>query len=229
MGRPSRNVDALLLQAGRELFPRFGAAGLSVRRLAARAGVNPGMFHYHFGTKDAFVARLLQETYDSMFANLELAAASGSVPSALHAALCVLGRFARDHAQLLRRLFIDALAGDAQATAFLRANVPRHLGVLVALVRSGQREGSVRRMPPVQAVALVAGGVAAPVLIASALAEAGLAERATARAFSAAIATDRAIAARARCALAGIGVSSGSGTGTPLRRRGAPATGVRRR
>ncbi|HEX8739388.1 MAG TPA: TetR/AcrR family transcriptional regulator [Casimicrobiaceae bacterium] len=206
MSRPSRNIDALLLAAGRELFPQLGAAGLSVRRVAAHAGVNPGMFHYHFGSKDVFVARLLQQIYDSMFASLELAAASGPTPAALHAALCVLGRFARDHAKLLRRLFIDALSGEPHAGAFLRANVPRHLGVLARLIEAGQREGALRRMPVAQALALLGGGVAAPLVVASALAEAGLAGRASARAFAGAVATDAAIAERAACALAGLTV-----------------------
>ena len=74
MTRPSRNVDRLLLRAGRELFPETGAAQLSIRKVADRAGVIPGMFHYHFGTKDLFVRQLLQELYDEMFASLELAA-----------------------------------------------------------------------------------------------------------------------------------------------------------
>ena len=60
MSRPSRNVDALLLRAGRELYPETGAAGLSIRKVAERAGVNLGMFHYHFRTKEAFVRQLLQ-------------------------------------------------------------------------------------------------------------------------------------------------------------------------
>ena len=76
MTRPSRNVDRLLLRAGRELFPETGVAQLSVRKVAIRAGVNPGMFHYHFGNKDLFVRQLLQELYDEMFASLELAASA---------------------------------------------------------------------------------------------------------------------------------------------------------
>lgn len=194
----------LLLQAGRELFPRLGAAGLSVRKLADRAGVNPGMFHYHFRTKDAFVARLLQEVYDAMFANLELAVASGPAVTALHAALCVLGCFARDHAPLLRRLFVDALAGDRNARAFLRGNVPRHIGMLQQLIRDGQQEGALKRMPVAQALSLLAGAVLSPLLVGSALAGSGLAAAATARGFLGAIATDEAIAERARCALDGI-------------------------
>ena len=48
MARPSQNVDQRLLEAGLALLPQTGCAGLSVRRLADHAGVNLGMFHYHF-------------------------------------------------------------------------------------------------------------------------------------------------------------------------------------
>lgn len=203
MTRPSRNVDRLLLRAGRELYPETGATGLSIRKVALRAGVNPGMFHYHFGAKDSFVRRLLQELYDEMFANLELAASARSPRDALRAALNVLGRFARDNAKLLRRLIADALSGDALAREFLRENMPRHVGVLLGLVRSGQRAGVLRAMAPPHALAFLAGSVAAPILIAGMLAEHDLVPR-LAAGLPALITTDAAIAERVDCALAGL-------------------------
>lgn len=203
MTRPSRNVDRLLLRAGRELYPETGATRLSIRKVALRAGVNPGMFHYHFGAKDSFVRRLLQELYDEMFANLELAASARSPRDALRAALNVLGRFARDNAKLLRRLIADALSGDALAREFLRENMPRHVGVLLGLVRSGQRAGALRAMAPPHALAFLAGSVAAPILIAGMLAEHDLVPR-LAAGLPALITTDAAIAERVDCALAGL-------------------------
>ena len=217
MPRPSRNVDALLLRAGRELFPQTGAAAMSVRKVAERAGVNLGMFHYHFGNKDEFVRRLLQQLYDEMFANLELAASAGPAVDALRAALCVLGRFARDHASLLRRLLIDALSGEPQAGAFLRANVHRHLGVIRGLIEDGQREGVLKAMAPAQALALLAGSVAAPLLVAASLSERRLARREVATRFAKDVATDAAIAERADCALAGLAAAP-AGPGRKERR-----------
>ena len=64
MPRPSQNVDQLLIDAGLELLPETGCAGLSVRKLTEHAGVNLGMFHYHFRNKDNFVRTLLQRTYE---------------------------------------------------------------------------------------------------------------------------------------------------------------------
>src|SRR5947207_10456215 len=203
MTRPSRNVDRLLLRAGRELFPETGAARLSIRKVADRAGVNPGMFHYHFGAKDSFVRQWLQELYDEMFANLELAASAQSPRDALSAALNVLGRFARDNAKLLRRLIADALSGDPLAREFLRANMPRHIGVLLVLIRNGQKAAVLRSMAPPQALVFLAGAVAAPILIGGTLAEHDLVPG-IAAGLPALIATDAAIAERVDCALAGL-------------------------
>jgi len=205
MPRPSRNVDALLLAAGRDLYADAGAAGLSVRRITDKAGVNLGMFHYHFRTKDQFVRRLLQAMYDEMFASLELAAAAGSPRDALGAALKVLGRFGRENGRLLRRLVADALADEPLALEFLRANMPRHIGVIVGLVVAGQRAGELRRMAPLQALAFLAGSVAAPVLIGGAIAEHALVPGVTID-LAALIASDAAIAERVECALAGLAV-----------------------
>ncbi|MEO8739255.1 MAG: helix-turn-helix domain-containing protein [Casimicrobiaceae bacterium] len=199
-------MDALLLQAGRELFPEHGVHGLSVRMVAERAGVNLGMFHYHFRSKRIFVQALLQDLYDEMFAHLELAASAPGPVDALRRALNVLGRFARDNARLLRRLMADAMAQDPLALEFLRANMPRHVGVLLGLVQSAQRAGAVRKIALPQAIAFLAGSVAAPLVIGGGLRERALLPASVAGSFMQAVATDTAIAERVDCALAGLAV-----------------------
>jgi AcrR family transcriptional regulator len=199
-------MDALLLQAGRELFPERGVHGLSVRKVAEHAGVNLGMFHYHFRSKHVFVQTLLQDLYDEMFAKLELAASGPAPVDALRRALNVLGRFARDNAQLLRRLVADAMAQEPLALEFLRANMPRHVGVLLSLVESAQRAGTFRKVAPPQAIAFLAGSVAAPLVIGGGLRERGVLPASVAGSFMQAVATDAAIAERVDCALAGLAV-----------------------
>lgn len=170
MARPSRQVDAQLLAAGRALLPECGIAGLSVRRVVAHAGVNLGMFHYHFASKEAFVRAVLQGVYEEMFAQLpNPGTIDGSAIDGLRQALGVLAAFARTHRQLLVRLFADAMAGGAVTLEFLRANVPRHVGVLRRLVRQAQRAGEIDRMPVPVALSFLAGAVAAPMLFGSAL------------------------------------------------------------
>ena len=205
MPRPSRNVDAQLLAAGRALYPEHGAAGLSVRKVAEHAGVNLGMFHYHFRTKDAFVRALLQSLYESMFAELQTAvAAPADAVTGVRAALRVIARFARDNRRLLRRLLLDAVAGEEAAVAFIRANFPRHFGVVVGLIVAGQDAGVLRPLPVAQAVTFVAGGVVAPVLLGSALVDAGFAPPPVAERFAADVLDDDALDQRIDMALAGL-------------------------
>lgn len=204
MPRPSRNVDAALLEAGRALYPSTGVAGLSVRKVAEHAGVNLGMFHYHFGSKEAFVRALLQQLYDGMFAELTLAAGSRLPLDALRAAMNVLARFVRDNRMLLRRLLIDALNEEPVALDFVRANLPRHVGVIAALIDAGQRSGVLKPVAARQALAFVAGGVGAPILLGSALTERDGVPAAFRREFEHAVISDSALAERIDLVLAGL-------------------------
>ncbi|MGH2746237.1 MAG: TetR/AcrR family transcriptional regulator [Thermoleophilaceae bacterium] len=211
MARPSRNVDVQLLAAGRELYPETGAGGLSVRKVVERAGANLGMFHYHFRTKDAFVRTLLQSVYETMFAELEVAAQLPGPPvAALRSAMRVIARFGRDNRRLLRRLVADAVDGEPAALDFLRANFPRHFGVIVGLIAAGQRAGMLKPVPLAQAVTFIAGAVAAPILVGSAVVDAGLAPAALADRFDSEVLADAALDERIDLALAGLAVPSGA-------------------
>jgi AcrR family transcriptional regulator len=205
MPRPSRNVDAALLAAGRELYPGLGMQALSVRRVAERAGVNLGMFHYHFGSKEQFVRTLLTQLYDGMFAELTLAAAHDGQPvEGLRAAANVLGRFVRDHRMLLRRLMADAMNGEPVALEFAAANLPRHFGVILGLVVAGQRTGALKAVPPAQAVAFIAGAVGGPILIGGAIVERESMPRELRTTFESGVLSNRALAERVDLVLAGL-------------------------
>jgi AcrR family transcriptional regulator len=176
MPRPSRNLDRALLAAGRELFPHRGCAGLSVREVAEAAGVNLGMFHYHFKSREAFLRAVMQQAYEEMFSTLtlEVSRDAGIDPVAnLRRALGVLGRFGRDNRPFLARVFCDALSGEACAREFLRDNMPRHLNVLQWLVAEGQRRGRIVDVPFPQAVGLCGGSLMMPILVGGTLVESG--------------------------------------------------------
>ncbi|HSV20421.1 MAG TPA: TetR family transcriptional regulator [Casimicrobiaceae bacterium] len=208
MPRPSRNVDAALLAAGRALYPAVGMRALSVRRVAEHAGVNLGMFHYHFGSKEQFIRTLLTQLYDGMFAELALAAANDARPvEALRAAAIVIARFVRDHRLLLRRLMADAMNGETLAVEFAAANLPRHFGVILGLVHAGQRAGALKPVPPAQAVAFIAGAVGGPIIIGGAIVERDGMPAALRRTFETAVVSDQALAERVDLVLAGLCVA----------------------
>jgi TetR/AcrR family transcriptional regulator, repressor for neighboring sulfatase len=58
-------VVAAVLSAASELFAEKGPAATSIREVAARAGVNHGLLHRHFGSKRQLLAATLQHLADS--------------------------------------------------------------------------------------------------------------------------------------------------------------------
>ena len=182
MPRPSRNLDKALLAAGRELFPDRGCAGMSIREVAEAAGVNLGMFHYHFKSREAFLRALMQQAYEEMFSTLTLEVARGTAPVArLRVALRVLGRFMRDNRPFLARVLTDALSGEECAREFLRDNMPRHLGVLGSIIAEGQGLGVIVDAPLPQVVGVCGGSLAMPILLGGALLESGALQAPTAK------------------------------------------------
>jgi AcrR family transcriptional regulator len=166
MPRPSQDQDQALLAAGAALYPGLGCAGLSVRRVAEAAGVNPAMVHYHFGSKDAFLRALLQQHYEEMFSALSLTSSGdGDVMDRLGAALLGVARFVREHRPLIARVWADAQAGQAVAQDFLRANAPRHLGVLLALLQEAQARDYLPRQPLLTRFSFLMGAVVAPLIL----------------------------------------------------------------
>ena len=177
MPRPSQQLDQALLRSGRALYPALGCAGLSQRKLAEHAGISPGMFHYHFASKDVFLRALLQQLYEEMFAGLE--ADTGLDQPALQRlqlGLIGLARFVREHRPLLMRLALDAASGEAVPREFMRANALRHLGLLAGLLMQAQLSGELPvTRHPVQRVAFVLGAVIAPMVVVPAIAALGVA------------------------------------------------------
>jgi AcrR family transcriptional regulator len=176
MPRPSQQLDQALLRSGRALYPSLGCAGLSQRKLAEHAGISPGMFHYHFASKDAFLRALLQQLYEEMYGALaEVAGGDGPPLDRLQRALFGIARFVREHRPLLVRLALDAASGQAVAQQFMRDNAPRHLAVLLQLLKEAERAGQLRPLRhPLQRMAMLMGAVVAPLVMAPAVSALGI-------------------------------------------------------
>jgi AcrR family transcriptional regulator len=211
MPRPSRNIDELLLQTGRELLAESGASALSIRRLTRQAGVNLGMFHYHFKSRENFIRTLLQQMYDEMFASLSVQVERQQTSyETLRSAVRVLARFGRDNRRLLLRISLDALNGEVLAAQFLQSNLPRHVQVIIGLIVAGQNEGVLRKLPVMQALAFLAGSVAAPILMGTAAVASGLIPAAVTAQLEAEMLSDEAIDQRIDMALHGLSLRNAS-------------------
>jgi AcrR family transcriptional regulator len=205
MARPSRNLDRALLAAGRELFPAYGCAGLTIRQVADAAGVNIGMFHYHFGSREAFLRALLQQVYEEMFVTLTLESGRELEPvAAIRSAFRVIGRFVRENRRVIIRVMADAISGEVVARDFLRENMPRHFGVIVMLIAEGQRRGVIRAMAPRQALAFCVGAIGSPILLGGAIADSGMLPRSASRALADTLLSEAAIDERIELALSAL-------------------------
>ncbi len=171
MPRPSQNIDQALLDSGMALLPLHGCKGLAVRQVTEHAGVNLGMFHYHFKSKEVFIRAVLQRMYEAMFTELLLqVAAADSALDNLRAALKVLAHFTRLNSPLLSRLLADAIGGERVAVEFLQVSLPRHAQIVASLLIQAQKEGAVVAAPVPQLVAFLAGAVGAPIVLGGAAA-----------------------------------------------------------
>ena len=148
MSRPSAHLDRKLVSAARAMLPETGFSGLAVREVARRAGVNAGMFHYHFKTKEVFLQRVLQECYEDFLQSFrEAAEAPGSSRARLRRVLVSFARFARDNRVLYTLMLRELLNARPEMYAFAKVNFPRHASVVIRLIEDCRREGTVRPLP----------------------------------------------------------------------------------
>ena len=210
MPRPGQNIEQALLRSGRALYAQRGGERLSVRALTEHAGVNLGMFHYHFKTKDAFLRRLLDEVYEEMFGQLSgHVAQSGPPLHRLREALFFLACFVRDHREILGRVILYAAAGEAVAGVFMRSNAPRHLKLLLELMEQAEQDGLLLATPPLQRFIFIMSAVAMPVLIAPGMQALGVAPDMLRGAMKSQVLSDEAITERIDLALKALATGKG--------------------
>lgn len=208
MARPSQAVDQALIASALALYPQCGCAGLSLRKVAEHAGTQPAMVHYHFGGKPAFLRAVLQQLYEQMFAALNVHGRGEERPrDRLRGALLTLGRFLRQHRAVAARLALDAAQGEPVVHDFLRANAPRHLGLLLALLQEAQGAGELQALPPLQAFTFLMGAVNAPTLIATGALQLGVAPALLGELLDQQVLSDEALVQRLDLALAALGPS----------------------
>ncbi len=134
MARPPSGTDEKLKSAGRALLTEKGITGFSVREACRLAGVNTGMFHYYFGSKDEFLKAVLKELYAEFMLNFKAGVSAGGTPrERLKNALIEIGRFALSIRAAAPMLLADLLHGNKEAFTFVRDNFTEHIAHMVAL------------------------------------------------------------------------------------------------
>lgn len=90
----SEHKRGLILAAAREVFETEGLEGASLRAIAAQAGYTPAALYFHFDSKEAIYAEVLQASLASLGQAVDEAVATARGPAArLRAAAMAFFRF----------------------------------------------------------------------------------------------------------------------------------------
>jgi len=113
----TRNAEASrarIVEAAQKLFVAKGFADVSMREIAAAAGVTKGLIHHHFGTKQALweAARdhLFQRYFDEQKAELETAERADA--ALLREGVVKYFRYLQQNPEMVRLLAWSHLTGD---------------------------------------------------------------------------------------------------------------------
>lgn len=207
MPRPSAHLDRKLVSAARAMLPETGFSGLAVREVARRAGVNAGMFHYHFKTKEAFLQRVLSECYEDFLETFrEAAQGAGDSRARLRRVLVAFARFARDNRVMYALMLRELLNVRPEMIAFAKANFPRHCSAVMSLLDDARREGTVRPLPVPMLAMFAMSTMGLPNVVVETLERSGVRTMAgrPAKEFSAMLLSDAMIEQRADMVLAAL-------------------------
>jgi AcrR family transcriptional regulator len=142
-------VSHAIVAAARDLFAAHGYAGVSVRDIAAKARVNHGLVHRHFGSKEALLHAVLQGMFSDVGAMARVDLDPSSSDFLLKLFPLVTAR--KQDWQILMRAVMDGF--DFQASPFefpITGAVVDHVAV-----RRGSRNEACRSI----AGAIIAGGL----------------------------------------------------------------------
>ena len=162
-----QNAHDKFIAAGSKLYPELGYYKLSVRVLAAEAGLSSGMFHHLFANKDAFILELLNHHNNYISANLDMAALSDNLFEKLRTMAQVLAEDIRNNLQLIHRMFADSANGVDVINHFIRTTSAKRMELFrKVLEECGKLDNSVPATD-VQRLGYFSAAVNAPMIIGS--------------------------------------------------------------
>lgn len=131
-----------LIRAGAEILARQGVAALSLRSVAARAGVSHSAPYAHFADKQALIAAISTEGLRQLWSRVEAATArhAGDPLRQLEAAGWETLRFGLEDPDHYRVVFSDAIEREQDYPAWVELT-QRSFGELVRLVEACQAAG----------------------------------------------------------------------------------------
>jgi AcrR family transcriptional regulator len=160
-----------ILASARDLFARQGVDSVSVRKIAAAAGVNHALVHRYFGTKSDIVAAILENEAKAMSALARPEADALTSLAALREVFEYVLTGGRTSLVLMLRTELDGLAPER----LLDGSSLRPLGILASWIEEQESDadgGDPRAVAMVLGAALMGLAAAQPMLTAGVALEA---------------------------------------------------------
>ncbi len=138
-----------LLDAALEVLSREGAAALTLREVARRAGVTHAAPYRHFTDKQALLAAVAEEGFRMLSAEMAAGAAAhaGDPRGAMEAIGAAYVRFATSHRAHFQVMFGNHVDWTCKH-ARLEESADHAFGILIAQVQASQAAGLVRAGDP---------------------------------------------------------------------------------
>jgi AcrR family transcriptional regulator len=164
-----------LLRAGLKQARRSGVRSITVRGICQQSGANLGTFVYHFGSRDAFVAEVIERWYAPLLESLSATGDAAAPPlQRLRSLVLQLADWAADNRRVITQVLMDAAGGEAAAVRFVRSLAGRHPVLILAAIGEAQAARALPPAEPINVLLFLMGSIALPILLAERLAEARL-------------------------------------------------------
>jgi AcrR family transcriptional regulator len=143
------DLENALIKAGVEILAKEGLGGLSLRRVAKRAGVSHSAPYAHFKDRQSLIAAISTEGFKQLYADLDAAIApyASDPKRQLSEAAWAYVEFAKNNADTFKIMFSGVLEKEKEYPSFVE--ISRKLFErVVDIVRACQNAGVLRSDPP---------------------------------------------------------------------------------
>lgn len=138
-----------LIQAGVEILAKEGVSGLSLRKVASRAGVSHSAPYSHFKDKQSLIAAITTESFRQLYDELRKAIApfANDPKRQLTEGALAYTQFALDHTDMFKIMFSGVLEKEKDYPAYVDAT-RQTFGQVVEVVKACQDAGILHPAPP---------------------------------------------------------------------------------
>src|SRR5512134_242181 len=143
------DLENALIKAGIEILSKEGVVGLSLRKVAKRAGVSHSAPYAHFKDRQALIAAISTEGFKQLFAELDAAIAPciNDPKQQLVEGAWAYVQFALNNADTFKIMFSGVLEKEKEYPSFVETS-RKTFERVVEIVRACQEAGVLRPAPP---------------------------------------------------------------------------------